>query len=128
MRMWVWAWAYEHEQIYLEYLDDGDKFFYNISMPCRNDKEIFFHVYMDESQNGWKCWMKVKHQWIFWMINASKQIVWMKDSTWWNVLMKLIPKQLCWMKSTCAWMKITKWMKYLDENGTTMNFLDDKWK
>jgi hypothetical protein len=32
------------------------------------------------------------------------------------------------MKSTSAWMKITKWIKYLDESGTTMNFLDDKWK
>jgi hypothetical protein len=39
----------------LEYLDDGDKKIYNISMPCRNDKEIFFHVYMDESQK----WMKM---------------------------------------------------------------------
>jgi hypothetical protein len=31
--------------------------------------------------------------------------------------MKLIPKQLCWMKTTCTSMKVTKWMKYLDECG-----------
>jgi hypothetical protein len=26
----------------------GTKYFYNISMPCRNDMEIFVHMYMDE--------------------------------------------------------------------------------
>jgi hypothetical protein len=25
--MRLWAWAYEHEQIYLEYFNDGDKIF-----------------------------------------------------------------------------------------------------
>ncbi len=28
----------------------------------------------------------------------------------------------------CTWMKVIKWMKCLDENGTSMNFLDDKWR
>ncbi len=32
------------------------------------------------------------------------------------------------MKNTCTWMKVLKWMKYLDESGTSMNFLDDRWK
>jgi hypothetical protein len=34
------------------------QYFYNIFMPCRNDMEIFFHMYMDEikmdEKFGWK--------------------------------------------------------------------------
>jgi hypothetical protein len=36
--------------------------------------------------------------------------------------MKLIPKQLHQEKTTCTWMKVTKWMKYVDECVTWMNF------
>jgi hypothetical protein len=86
-------------------------------MPHWNDMEnIFPHVH------GWNVWMKMEHQWTFWMIIARRQIIWMKDLSSWNVWMKLIPKQLCQMKTTCTWMTITKNMKYLDEHGTLMNF------
>jgi hypothetical protein len=53
--------------------------------------KIIFHMYMDESfLNGWNVWMKVEHQWTFWMIITSKRIVWIK--IWQNVRMKLILK------------------------------------
>jgi len=26
------------------------------------------------------------------------------------------------MKTTSTWMKVTKWIKYLDEHGASMNF------
>jgi hypothetical protein len=37
-------------------------------------------------------------------------------------------KQLCQMKTTSTWMKITNWMKYLNEHEKSINFFDDKWK
>ncbi len=51
----MWAWACEHEQIYLEYFNDMDKFL-KISL-CHIGMmwKIFFHVYMDESPNWMKC-------------------------------------------------------------------------
>jgi hypothetical protein len=39
-----------------------------------------------------------------------------------------IPKQLCQMETTWTWMKITKWIKYLGESWTLMNWMNDKWK
>jgi hypothetical protein len=45
-------------------------------MPHKNDVEnIFPHVHGWKSQNGWKVWMKIEHQWTFWMIITSSQIV-----------------------------------------------------
>jgi hypothetical protein len=34
---------------YLECFDNVDNFFKNIPMPCKNDVENNFHMYMDES-------------------------------------------------------------------------------
>ncbi len=90
--------------------------------------KIFCHMYMDESHKRMKKWMKVEQQRTFWMINITVKFFWMKIHVGWNLWMKFIPKQLCQTETTWTCMKITKWIKYLDESWTSMNCMDDKWK
>ncbi len=73
----MWAWACEHEQIYLEYFNDTDKFFFNFPMPHRNDvKNIFPRVHgwkskLDE-MFGWKIHQVEMYRWNYFQTNYVK--------------------------------------------------------